>query len=68
MGGGFLCIKIYVETSLYLVLLVSTAPVEVIRRPKGGQHLIFTENTEDEQDNNTEVHLIVNKLIIIICM
>ena len=50
------------------MLLVSTAPVEVIRRPKGGQHLIFTENAEDEQDNNTEVHLIVNKLIIIICM
>ena len=50
------------------MLLVSTAPVEVIRRPKDGQHLIFTENAEDEQDNNTEVHMIVNKLIIIICM
>ena len=52
------------------MLLVSTAPVEVTRRrPKDGQHLIFTENGEDEQDiNNTEEQMLVNKLVLIICM
>ena len=53
------------------MLLVSTAPVEVTRRrPKDGQHLIFTENAEDEQAiNNTEEQMLVNnRLVVIICM
>ena len=51
------------------MLLVSTAPVEVNRRPKDGQHLLFTENAEDEQAiNNTEEQMLVNRLVVIICM